>query len=276
MISVVVLTHNEAINIRRCLASVAWSDDVLVIDSGSTDGTQDLAAGMGARVKYRPFDNFANQRNYALDEGALRHRWVLHVDADEEVTPELRDEAQAIARAVNGLAGYRVPSRLMLMGQWLKHSGMYPTYQVRFGTREGLRFQMVGHGQREMLAPGEVGTLRGDLIHHNFSKGISDWLAKHARYARDEAIASLKDGRTHRWGDLLRASDKVERRRTLKALSQRLPMRPLARFLYVYLLRRGFLDGRAGFRYAMLMATYQWAIDMNLAEQRSRQTEPRN
>jgi glycosyltransferase involved in cell wall biosynthesis len=273
MISVVILTYNEAVNIRRCLASVAWSDDVLVIDSGSTDGTQDVAVAMGARVKHRPFDNFANQRNFALDEGGLRHRWVLHVDADEEVTPELRAEAQAIANANSGFPGYRVPSRLMLMGAWLKHSGMYPTYQVRFGTREGLRFQMVGHGQREMLAPDQVGILKGDLIHHNFSKGISDWLAKHARYARDEAAAALHDSGTHRWRDALRTSDKVERRRTLKALSRRLPMRPVARFMYVYLFRRGFLDGRAGLRYAMLMAAYQWAIDMNIAERRSRESE---
>lgn len=276
MISAVVLTHNEAINIRRCLASLAWCDDVLVVDSGSTDGTQDIAAAMGARLMHRPFDNFANQRNFALDQGQLRHPWVLHVDADEEVTPELRDEVQAVARSESAFAGYRVPSRLMLMGAWLKHSGMYPTYQVRFGTRDKLRFRMIGHGQRETLASGEVGTLKGDLIHHNFSKGISDWLAKHARYARDEATAALQDRGNHGWLDAFRASDPVERRRILKELSRRLPLRPVARFLYVYLFRRGFLDGRAGLRYAMLMATYQWAIDLNVAEQRSQRAETGN
>jgi len=270
MISVVVLTHNEAINVARCLASVAWSDDVLVVDSGSTDGTQALAQNMGARLMARPWDNFANQRNFALQHGVLKHRWVLHLDADEVVTPQLRDEMQAIARANDGLPGYRVASRLMLMGAWLKRSSMYPAYQVRFGTREGLRFKMVGHGQREDLPPAQVGTLKGDLIHYNFSKGIPDWLARHEKYARDEAQAALR-GSDAKWSDVFKAPDAVERRRVLKELSHRLPMRPVARFAYVYVWRRGFLDGRAGLRYALLMARYQRAIDIHTAEQRSRE-----
>lgn len=270
MISVVVLTHNEAINIERCLKSVAWSDDVLVIDSGSTDETCELARKLGARLLHRPFDNFAAQRNFALDHGEMRHGMVLHLDADEEVSADLRAEMTRLASDAKGLAGYRIPSRLMFMGRWLKHSGMYPSFQVRFGSRDRLRFCMVGHGQREVLAPIEVGTLRGHLIHHNFSKGISDWLAKHARYARDEAAGALRDGTGYRWRDLLASADRVEHRRVLKGLSYRLPLRPFARFMYVYFFRRGFLDGRAGFRYALLMAVYQWVIDINMDEQRGR------
>jgi len=268
MISVVVLSQDEAVNIERCLASVAWSDDVVVVDSGSTDGTQALATKAGARVIHRKWDHFAGQRNYALDHGGLRHRWVLHLDADEVVTPELRDEMLAIARADEGLPGYRVPSRLVMADGWLRYSGMYPTYQVRFGTREGLRFHMVGHGQREMLRPDQVGTLRGDLIHYNFSKGMPDWIARHERYARDEARAALLEGGKRRWSELFTAPDRVERRRAMKDLSQRLPLRPLARFIYVYFVRRGFLDGRAGLRYAGLMARYQSMIDRNVAELR--------
>jgi glycosyltransferase involved in cell wall biosynthesis len=272
MISVVILSHNESVNIARCLESVAWSDDVLVVDSGSTDGTQDLAKKAGARVIHRPFDSFAGQRNFALDEGGLKHAWVLHLDCDETVTPELRVEMENVARTNAGKPGYRVASRLMLMGTWLKHSGMYPGYQVRFGTRKDLRFKMVGHGQRETLAPESLGTLEGDLIHYNFSKGISDWLAKHARYARDEALEAMNGQVTYRWRDAIRAGDAVERRRVLKGLSQTLPMRPLLRFVYVYFFRMGFLDGRAGWRYARLLSTYQWAIDMNMAELRAQRT----
>jgi glycosyltransferase involved in cell wall biosynthesis len=271
MISVVVLAQDEAVNIEHCLASVAWSDDVLVVDSGSTDATQELAKRAGARVIHRAWDNFAGQRNHALDHGGLRHRWVLHLDADERVSPELRDEMMEIARSGTGLPGYRVPSRLMMTDGWLRYSGMYPTYQVRFGTRDGLRFQMVGHGQREMLAPAQVGTLRGDLVHYNFSKGIDDWLARHARYARDEAQAALREGRKRRWSEIFTAHDKVERRRALKDLSQRLPLRPAARFIYVYFIRRGFLDGSAGLRYARLIARYQAMIDRNMAELRERE-----
>jgi hypothetical protein len=169
---------------------------------------------------------------------------------------------------------WRVPSRLMLLGQWLRRSGMYPAYQVRFGLRDRLRFTMVGHGQRETLSPQDLGNFSGHLVHHNFSKGISDWLAKHARYARDEARVALAVRGTAQWSDLLRARDGVERRRALKALSHRLPARPLLRFLYVYGVRRGFLDGRAGLRYALLMAAYQWAIDLNTIE--LRQAPPRS
>src|SRR3954469_3922107 len=105
MISVVVLAQDEAANIEQCLASVAWSDDVLVVDSGSTDATQELAVRCGARVIHRAWDHFAGQRNHALDHGGLRHRWVLHLDADERVSPELRDEMMEIARSDTGLPG---------------------------------------------------------------------------------------------------------------------------------------------------------------------------
>ena len=272
MISVVVLTQDESANIARCLESVAWADDILVVDSGSTDGTRELAERLGARVLMRRFDTFAAQRNFALDEGRLIHDWVLHLDADETVSAELRREIEETVRGGSTMAAYRVPFRLMLMGRWLKRSGMYPGYQVRFGRRDHLRFHMVGHGQRETLGPHEVGVLKGDLIHDNFSKGVSEWAEKHARYAREEAQSALEHAGDHRWGDLVRAGSAVERRRVLKALSYSLPMRPLMRFLYVYVLRLGFLDGLAGFRYARLMAWYEWLIDMNIAEQRLKRT----
>jgi hypothetical protein len=125
---------------------------------------------------------------------------------------------------------------------------------------------MVGHGQRETLNPDELGTLCGYLIHYNFSKGISAWVAKHARYARDEAAVALASAVEYNPLDLLRVQGTTERRRKLKAISQSLPLRPLARFLYVYVFRLGFLDGRAGLRYAILMAFYQWLIDLNIVE----------
>jgi len=270
-VSVVVLTFNEAINIERCLASVAWSDDVVVVDSGSTDETCEMAEAQGARVVTRRFDNFANQRNFALDSANLKHEWVLHLDADEVVSGELRMEIQEILRGGPGMAGFFVPSRLMLGGKWLRHSGMYPSYQARFGRRDRLRFQMIGHGQREVLELTEMGTLRGHLQHFNFSKGMSDWMVKHARYARDEAVAIIATPNDSRLPDLFRAKSALERRRVWKGLSRRLPARPLAKFLYVYVLRFGFLDGLAGLRYAALMGLYEWLINTNITEELERQ-----
>jgi len=269
MISVVILTLNEAENLPRCLESVRWCDDILVLDSGSTDDTAAIAVAAGARLLTRAFDTFANQRNHAMEEGGLRHPWVLHLDADEVVMPELREELLALTELQDARYPiYRVPSRLIFMGRWLRYSGMYPAYQVRFGRREQLRFVDHGHGQRESLSPDQVGTVSVPLEHYNFSKGINDWFSRHLRYARAEALQVLSDCQEDlRLGDLL-ARDPTTRRRALKRLANRAPMRPALRFLYTYVIRRGFLDGRVGLRYARMLAIYQYFIDLNLVELR--------
>jgi glycosyltransferase involved in cell wall biosynthesis len=264
VISVLILTLNEAGNIGDCLESVAWADDVLVLDSGSTDGTVAQARARGARVMHRPFDSFAAQRNYGLREGGLRHDWVLHLDADERVTPALRAELQGVARQ-GRYEAYRVPSKLMFQGRWLKHAGMYPTYQVRFGRREALSFTQVGHGQRSALPPERLGVLEEPLLHYAFSKGLADWFARHNRYSTDEArlaLERLKHGRVA-WKELI-AADAQTRRRALKDLSFHLPARPLLRFLYVYVVRRGFLDGQPGFDYAVMLAIYEYMTGLKL------------
>jgi glycosyltransferase involved in cell wall biosynthesis len=267
MISVVILTMNEADNLPRCLESIRWCDDILILDSGSTDATAAIAHASGARVMLRAFDSFARQRNHAMEEGQLRHPWVLHLDADEVVTPELHEELQQLA--VDGPARYpvyRVPSKLIFMDRWLRHSGMYPAYQVRFGKRGELRFVDHGHGQRESLPLDQVGTVVSPLEHFNFSKGINDWFTRHLRYARAEALqARAERGQGMHWADLL-AGDPTTRRRALKAVAHRLPFRPTLRFIYAYVLRMGFLDGAAGFHYASMLATYQYFIDLNTIE----------
>jgi hypothetical protein len=215
----------------------------------------------------RPFDSFGAQRNHAMDTCTFRYRWVFHLDADEVVTPELRDELCAIAAAGEpAYPVYRVPSRLMFMGAWLRHSGQYPSYQVRFGTAEALRFVDYGHGQREVQAPHEVGTLAAPLDHYNFSKGVNDWLARHLRYAQAEAQqARAVRGAPVPWSALVSA-DGTRRRRALKQASYRMPFRPLVRFLYVYVVRRGFLDGAAGLHYATMIALYDYFIRLNERE----------
>jgi glycosyltransferase involved in cell wall biosynthesis len=266
MISVVILTKNEADNLPRCLDSLGFSDDVLVLDSGSTDDTCAIAQARGARVLKRPFDSFGRQRNFAMDQGDLRHEWVLHVDADEVVTPALREELQRIARDGAASPAFRIPSRMILMGRWLRHAGMYPAYQVRFGRREALRFIDHGHGQREDLPPDQVGTIDAPFDHYNFSKGLEDWYARHRRYAAAEAQQALSERVQPLALSELFARDPTKRRRALKRLSNRLPLRPSLRFLYTYVLRGGFLDGAAGLRYAGMLATYQRYIDQCLRE----------
>ncbi len=271
MISVVILTLNEAASLQRSLDSVAFSDDILVVDSGSTDATVEIARAAGARVLSRAFDSFAGQRNFAMEAGAFRHRWVLHLDADEVVRPALREELLALAGIDQScFPVYRLPSRLIFMGRWLRHAGMYPAYQVRFGRTESLRFMDHGHGQREVQPLGEVGTCTAALDHYNFSKGINDWFARHLRYARREAAQAQADAGQALPLEGLWGRDATSRRRAFKQLANRLPVRPLLRFLYIYLAKGGFLDGRAGLHYAALIGVYQYMIDLNGLELRER------
>lgn len=267
MISIVVLTFNEAVNLERCLASVAWSDDVLVLDSGSTDDTRGIASRAGARVLERPFDSFAGQRNYAMEAGSLRHDWVLHLDADEVVPAALVDELSAIVSSgAVSYPVYRVASRLIFQGTWLRWAGAFPAYQVRFGRREQLRFVDHGHGQREVQSLSEVGTLTTPLDHFNFSKGVNDWMRRHIGYAAAEALM-VREERLRPLNLLsLIHRDPTIRRRVLKRLANRVPFRPFFRFLYVAVFSGGFLDGAPGLRYALLMSAYQHLIDLNLSE----------
>jgi glycosyltransferase involved in cell wall biosynthesis len=260
-VSVLILTLNEELNIQACLSALRGFDDILVLDSFSTDRTVQIAEAMGARTHRRAFDNFAGQRNFALEQLGFKHEWVLHLDADEVLTAELRDEIQ---RAIQNPAcdAYRVPSRLMFLGQWLRYSGMYPTYQVRLGRKDKLRFVQVGHGQRETLDPQRIGTLKNAYLHHSFSKGLPDWFERHNRYSTDEAreaVARRQDGREIDWIGLA-SLEPTRRRRAFKDLSAVLPFRPLLRFLYMYVLRLGFLDGRAGWTYCRMLAIYEFMI----------------
>ena len=270
MISVVILTLNEGCNLQRCIDSVSWSDDVVVVDSGSSDNTVEIALAAGAKILVRPFDTFAGQRNHAMEAAEFRHGWVLHLDADEVVTPGLRDEMLALAaEPVPRFPVYRLPSRLIFMGRWLRHAGMYPAYQVRLGQASALRFVDYGHGQREAQPSELVGTCREALDHYNFSKGFNDWFGRHLRYARREAEQAIEEnGRPLAWRELWRG-DSTTRRRAVKRLGYRMPLRPLLRFLYVYAIKRGFLDGAAGFHYAAMIGVYQYFIDLNERELRA-------
>ena len=261
-VSTLILTYNEAANIARCLDALAWCDDVVVFDSGSTDRTVELARAHGARVISRPFDTFANQRNFGLEAGDLRHEWVLHLDADEVITPQFTQALSELAPAP-GIFAYRVPCKVMLFEHWLRFASMYPTYQVRLGRRDRLRFKQVGHGQREDLPPERIGTFSEPYLHYNFSHGLVAWLHKHVRYAEDEArlIRETRAGRSPR-GPADGISTATDRRRALKRLSARVPLvlRPPARFLYVLIWHRGFRDGGYGLLYALMLSVYEGMI----------------
>jgi glycosyltransferase involved in cell wall biosynthesis len=260
MISVLILTRNEAQNIAACLASVDWADDIHVLDSLSTDGTQAIATASGAHVTERAFDDWSTHQNWALKNLPFKHAWVFYLDADERVTPELRTALLAAALNPGTNVAFRVQRRDFFMDTWLKHVQTSPFY-IRLFRPESMRYERLVNPVS--LPSGPVGKVTGHLDHFPFSKGLDHWLERHRQYAELEARQTLKNRRGHSAFSIRAAlfdKDFHRRRYHQKELFYRLPFRPLVRFLYLYILRRGFLDGKPGYTYARLQSFYESLI----------------
>lgn len=264
--SILILTHNEERILARCLESVASCDDIVVLDSQSSDATAKIAREFGARVVLNRFINFADQRNWGMRNIPFRHKWVFHLDADELFTPELAVECQA-AIVEDRYSGFLVPSKMMLFGKWLKHAAAYPIYQTRLVKIGELWFEQVGHGQREGPALRGLGTLIEPYLHYSFCAGFDRWFEKHNRYSTSEAQLWINGYKPNVTQDV---SPAVVRVRKLKQLALRLPCRPLFVWLYLYFVRCGFLDGKAGITFCSLRALYEYMINLKADELRAR------
>jgi glycosyltransferase involved in cell wall biosynthesis len=269
-VSVLILTLNEECNLAGCIDSCGWTDDIVVFDSMSEDRTLEIAREKGARVFQRRFDNYAAQRNAALTTVTYQHPWVLMVDADERVPSELSAEIlETVATADPRTAMYRMRRKDFFMDKWLRRSSGYPTWFGRL-MRLG-RVRVEREVNEEYIADGQVGHLRGHLHHYPFNRGVAYWFERHNRYSTMEAAAKVS---LHRSRIELRAlfnGDPIDRRRTLKQLLYYVPLRPQIVFLYLYVVRLGLLDGRAGFHFSRMRATYEMLIDLKVAESRRRQ-----
>ena len=267
MISILILTKNEQQDLPGCLQSVMWSDDIHVYDSMSTDGTLEIAERFGAHVTQRPFDNWAAHQNWGLRSIAFKHPWVFYIDADERMTPELVQAVlEAVASARDEVA-FRLQRRDFFMGTWLKHVQTSPFY-MRLFRPEKIRYERLAHPIS--IADGPVGQVPGYLDHFPFSKGIGHWIDRHNNnYSRLEAhqiISNRQAGKGFSWIKALTAKDFHQRRYHQKELFYRLPFRPLIKFLLLYVIKRGFLDGRAGFDYAILQSIYEYFIVLKVRE----------
>lgn len=268
-VSVLILTRNEQQDLPGCLASVAWSDDVHVLDSLSTDRTREIAREAGAQVTERAFDGYASQRNAGL-RLPFRHPWVLVLDADERVPPALAQEIQAfVQRADTDIAAARMRRRDIWWGTWLRRSQISPFY-VRL-----LRPDRA-HYEREinevLVVDGPIADMDQPFDHYPFSKGLDHWLDKHNTYSRMEAqLIVSKSVPRPSWRTALFGPDFNERRVHQKAIFYRLPARPLIKLFYMLVWRRGLLDGVAGVRYALLQTIYEYLIVLKVKEAEQRQ-----
>jgi glycosyltransferase involved in cell wall biosynthesis len=269
-ISVLILTLNEEVNIRGCLESVAWSDDIVVLDSLSKDRTLEIAQQLGARVVQRAFDDYASQRNYGLKQIEYKHPWLLLLDADERVPPDLHSEMlEAIRSVSDGVTLYRLRGKNHLYGRWIRGSSGYPTWFARLVRVGHVWFERSIN--EELHTDGETRLLQGHFHHYPFNKGFSAWIAKHDRYSSMEAeLLAQKRALQWQWRDLV-SSDAGARRRAAKALMYRLPARPVAVFFALYIFRGGIFDGRAGLTYSLLRAWYEYMIDCKAVELRRRE-----
>jgi glycosyltransferase involved in cell wall biosynthesis len=266
-VSIVILTKNEAENLPRLAASIPWCDDVHVVDSLSTDETLAVAKSLGMQTWTNPFRGFGDQRNWALANCAIRHPWILFLDADETSTPAFAAAlGEAIANAPDTVAGFYCCWKMIVEEVWLKLCDHFPKWQFRLMRRGRANFADFGHGQKENEIQGELRYLREPYEHRPFSKGWADWLDRHNRYSSKEA-AERVDLPFH-FAELFSAHKPV-RNRALKAFVSRVPGWPLARFAVPYFLRLGFLEGRVGFTYCLNLAYYEYLIQIKIREIRA-------
>ena len=269
--SVLILTYNEEANLPGCLNTVAMSDDIVVLDSESTDRTPEIAEEAGATILQRPFDNYAAQRNHGLAHD-FKHDWVLMIDADERLSAELAEEiANIVTQPDPPITLYRCRRQDIFMGRWIKRSSGYPTWFGRLFRKGRVRTER--EINEEYVTDGEVGLLQGHLVHYPFNKGLHYWFERHNRYSTMEA-SKLQEERnvpvvwTNFWN-----RDPMLRRKAFKAFAYRMPLRPLFTFGFLYLVKGGVLDGRAGLHFSIMRAVYEYLIDVKIREIRLTRSE---
>lgn len=270
---VLIPVRNEQSNIVECLRRLAWAEHVVVVDSASTDLTVPLAQAMGAEVfqfHYTP-EGWPKKKNWALANVPWRHEWLLIMDADERMTPELSAEIAEVChdrKPSGGTShdGYWLNRRFIFMGRWIEHCGFYPSWNVRLFKHRTGRYERIGRlsdtgsGDNEVhehvvLSTGRVGYLKNDFLHYAYPD-LNALIEKHTRYAAWEAHAmgaKYKGGITP---SLIGSS--IARRRWLRVVTRKMPFRPMLRFIYCYIFLMGFLDGRPGYIMCRFLAWYEF------------------
>ncbi|MFM7279722.1 MAG: glycosyltransferase family 2 protein [Microcystis aeruginosa] len=279
-VSVLIPAKDEESNLTACLESVARADEVFVVDSQSSDRSIEISTNYGANVVQFHFNGrWPKKKNWSLDNLPFRNEWVLIVDCDERITPELWDEIATVIQDPD-YNGYYLNRRVFFLGQWIRYGGKYPDWNLRLfkhksGRYENLNTEDIPNtGDNEVhehvILDGKVGYLKNDMLHIDF-RDIYHWLERHNRYSNWEArvyyniLTGNDESGTigaHLFGDA------VQRKRFLKKIWVKLPFKPLLRFILFYFIRLGFLDGKAGYIYGRLLSQYEYQIGVKLYELR--------
>lgn len=287
-VSVLIPAKNEEANLAACLTSVERADEVFVVDSQSGDRTIEIAENFGAKVVQFHFNGrWPKKKNWSLENLPFRNEWVLIVDCDERITPELWDEiSETIAQAQYD--GYYLNRKVYFLGTWIRHGGKYPDWNLRLFKHQKGRYENLGTEEVPNTGDNEVhehvilkshpgmeqespaGYLKNDMLHIDF-RDIYQWLERHNRYSNWEARVyyNLLNGQGKTGAiDANLFGDSVKRKRFLKKVWVRLPFRPLLRFIVFYFIQLGFLDGKAGYIYGRLLSQYEYQIGVKLYELR--------
>ncbi len=268
-ISILILVKNEEEHLPKLLKTLDGFGEIVVFDSLSTDRTLEIAEAVGCKIVQRAFDDWASHQNWAVEHIEFKYPWVFYLDADERMTPEVRDEIATIAQLEHPPhRAYFCRRKNYLMGRWLKRS-MSAGYVMRFFQPPHIRFTRKMSVQPVLKEP--AGYLKHAFVHYHFSRGFQQWFEKHNWYAALEADEWIKavDENDATWKDVF-SFDGNRRVQALKHLSYRLPFRPAIKFAYMYLWRLGFLDGKPGFHACMLMAVYEYMVGLQVREKRRR------
>jgi glycosyltransferase involved in cell wall biosynthesis len=268
-VSVLVPTLDEELNLAACLESVAWADEVFVVDSFSHDRTVEIAREHAAHVVQHAFESYSRQKNWALDKLPFRNDWVLIVDADERVTPGLRCEIENVLDD-GSCDGYYLNRRFIFLGTWIRHAGWYPSWNLRL-----FRHRLGRYDDREVhehvVLDGRAGYLHDELLHLD-QRGLDAFVARHNRYSTLEASARFKaegDAPDRARLPLSLLASPIQRKRFVRErIWPWVPAKPLALFVYMYVLRRGFLDGRAGLALCIFHAFQEFMVGLKLSELR--------
>jgi len=242
MLSVTIITLNEGKNLRACLESVAFADEIIILDSESQDQTLSIAREFTDQVFQEPWQGFARQKNLAQEKA--QGPWILNVDADERVTSELREEIQSVLKKGTDFTGFKISRKNFFCGQWIRYGGWYPNYQLRLYRKEAGHFaQREVHEQ--VVVHGKIGTLEAPLEHFTYDS-ISDYLKRMDRYSELSAQQYLSEGKKVSWLEIL--------------------FRTKYTFFKMWLLQRGILDGANGFILAILYSYYTFVKYAKLKE----------